>query len=119
MLDLKSFRESKKLTQPVIAEILDCNTSFVSSIENGRNKLSKEHYEKLYLKYGDELKAFEKDSVTIDDDVKTDPKKLEQALKLIDLLQKQNEAKDELIKTKDVLIQAKDEIIDLLKKSKK
>lgn len=47
MIDLKSFRKVNNLTQSVLGEYLGVQKSYLSQVESGKNKLSKEKLSKL------------------------------------------------------------------------
>lgn len=47
MIDLKNFRKVNNLTQSVLGEYLGVQKSYLSQVESGKNKLSKEKLSKL------------------------------------------------------------------------
>ena len=118
MFDLKAFRIANNLTQLDIAKILGCNVSFVSSVENGRNKLSKPHYEKLKDKYGKKLDGYISDEnktvkyIGLSDDLQKRIGELEQALYLANMLL---DYEKDLNKKLQATINDKETIIDMLK----
>ena len=58
MLDIKILRKAKKLTQQELAEILDCDQSFISQIESGKRPLPDEYVERLMTEFGNNLSAY-------------------------------------------------------------
>lgn len=51
--DIKRFRQDKKLTQIELSQILSCKQSFLSSIENGKQRIPPQMIQMLRTKYTD------------------------------------------------------------------
>ncbi len=72
MIDLKRFREDKKITQSEICAILGIAQPYLSAIENGKRPLNKDKFDLLYKQYGDVLLEYKQPDVIINKEEESD-----------------------------------------------
>lgn len=65
MFDLHRFRKAKFKNQKEFISFINLSQGYVSEIERGIKSLPQEAYDKLYEKYGEELKNYEKEELPL------------------------------------------------------
>ena len=66
MIDLKRFREEKKISQSEICDILGIAQPYLSAIENGKRPLNKKKIDLLYKQFGDEILKYKQPDIILE-----------------------------------------------------
>lgn len=66
MIDLKRFREEKKISQSEICDILGIAQPYLSAIENGKRPLNKKKTDLLYKQFGDEILKYKQPDIILE-----------------------------------------------------
>lgn len=66
MIDLKRFREEKKISQSEICGILGIAQPYLSAIENGKRPLNKKKTDLLYKQFGDEILKYKQPDIILE-----------------------------------------------------